>query len=119
MHRSRSLGTTARAFSAPKTGNSAKWRDNGDGYMVRMARTEDGKYIKVWQHRVVMEEHLGRPLRKNENVHHLNGVRHDNRLENLELWVTRQPAGQRPADLVVWAREILERYEDDVESKKL
>jgi len=62
------------------------------------------------EHRLVMEAQLARPLRPDENVHHINGVRTDNRPENLELWVTHQPSGQRPEDLIAWAREILERY---------
>lgn len=92
------------------------WYTTKDGYV---SKSIGGK--NVLQHRQVMSEHLGRPLRRNENVHHLNGVRHDNRIENLELWVKAQPAGQRVTDVVSWAREILETYgaEADQEAARL
>lgn len=66
---------------------------------------------RVLEHRVVMEQRLGRYLLPGENVHHVNGDRRDNRIDNLELWVSHQPKGQRVSDLLEWAREILARYE--------
>jgi HNH endonuclease len=84
----------------------------GSGY-----RTTDGYVVvgrtRILQHRMVMEEHLGRPLAPGETVHHINGVKHDNRLENLELWSSTQPAGQRIRDKVRWAREILAMYGEE------
>lgn len=95
----------------PKTiGPWSEWYPAG-GYMRRTRRTPTGSESQA-QHRVIMEKIIGRELLPNENVHHKNGMRRDNRPENLELWITSQPSGQRPADLVAWANEILECYSD-------
>ena len=64
----------------------------------------------VFEHILVVEEKLGRHLESFENVHHRNGVRDDNRLENLEIWTRPQPSGIRARDALEWAREILRRY---------
>lgn len=82
-----------------------KWRMDKYGYMIC---TRGGKTLA--QHREMMAEFLGRPLYKGETVHHKNGVRHDNKISNLELWVSFQPSGQRVQDLLDWANEIIGRY---------
>lgn len=90
-------------------GEWGKWVRNGQGYVGRERQGENGREYQL-QHAVVMEEQSGRRLRPEENVHHKNGVRDDNRLENLELWSKAQPPGQRIADKLAWAYEIIVLY---------
>jgi hypothetical protein len=97
-----------RKCSAPKADDRGYlWGKNRAGY-IRSTNRPDGK--EVLQHRVIFEEFLGRPLKNSENIHHINGVRDDNRLENLELWSTAQPSGQRVDDKIAWCIEFLASY---------
>lgn len=92
---------------------SGGWRFDNHGYVVMKVAGTGGK--KILQHRVAMEIFLGRDLLPRENVHHKNGDRGDNRIENLELWSTSQPSGQRVVDKLDWAREIISIYAPDEE----
>lgn len=110
-------------YARSKNGSSSErpigraWREypheyiNSRGYViVRYSRNFNDDVPK---HREVMESYLGRKLLSGENVHHKNGIKTDNRIENLELWSTSQPFGQRISDKIKWAKEILETYGQD------
>lgn len=92
---------------APSGEQHGSWKGGrsvtGEGYIITWVSPNDSLSVMrnrmgyVPEHRLVMARSLGRPLAPNENVHHLNGIRDDNRLENLELWHTKQPKGVRGA----------------------
>ena len=72
-------------------------------------RTTTKKMIQVAEHRWVMAKRLGRPLLRGELVHHVDGVRHHNKIENLEIWVNGHPYGQSLRDVVIaYLRDLSE-----------
>lgn len=105
--------TPLRIRRVESPGDWRGWYIHDLGYVTRARLNPDtGREEYQLEHREVMKAHLGRDLLPGENVHHKNGDRSDNRISNLELWSTSQPAGQRVEDKLAWAREILEQYKD-------
>jgi hypothetical protein len=96
---------TSSQCSACRVPSEPSWYVSKDGYLVANWRKRT-----VSQHRWMMEQYLGRPLTEHESVHHKNGIRNDNRIENLELWSRWQPRGQRVEDKIEYAETILRTY---------
>lgn len=102
MHYNRVRETGEIGPAAPKQA------PHGTGYVDRNGyRLLQIKGVRWLEHRLVLERLLGRPLAKHESVHHKNGLRSDNRPENLELFVQGHPYGQRPEDLIAF---VVENY---------
>lgn len=82
----------------------------GYKYITRVGHPNSYRDGKIGEHTFIMSEFLGRPLSKQESIHHKNGIRHDNRIENLELWSRFQPSGSRVEDKIEWCKQFLEHY---------
>jgi len=96
-----------------ETGKGFKLKD-GYIYLLKKDHPNVSKSGYVAEHVVVMTQFLNRPLDKKETIHHKNGIRNDNRIENLELWSNSHPYGQRIEDKIQWCKEFLDFYGFDV-----
>lgn len=115
-----------------KEKNFQKWRENigvsleemprrrkpGEGYISKSGYHSyfkkghpcADKNGRVQASHLVIYEKTGRILKNGETVHHINGDTLDNRFENLEIWIKRQPPGQRLDDKIKWCIDFLEEY---------
>lgn len=103
----------------PAHGNWKGGRYKSNGYItVNTVLPGDTKRSRVFEHVAVMAESLGRKLHSHESVHHKNGIRDDNRLENLELWTRHHPTGSRVSDIIAYAKQMLQLYEPGALNQK-
>ena len=109
-------GRTKSCGCLRKKTNNGYGKIDKNGYRSVYVK-EHKKYIL--EHRYIYEKHYGVNLESNQNIHHINGDRLDNRIENLELWDTTQPQGQRVEEKIMFYKELYERYKDHPKYKDL
>ena len=84
-----------------------KIKNDGYVYFKCSCHPNAMKHGWVFEHIYVMSKFLERPLKKHEQVHHKNGIKIDNRIENLELWSRNHPVGCRVSDMIDFCYEYL------------
>lgn len=103
----------ARQRHGPLHSQYTNGRTNKEGYVLLSDKRDHpnaNKRGRILEHTFVMSEYLGRPIMPGETIHHKNGVRDDNRIENLELRSHQHGMGARVSDMVEFCTDYLRRY---------
>lgn len=103
------VSTRSRALGIPSWRKRNGYKPDNHGRTVAAYQRKNGRSVRVMEHRSVMESTLGRSLTSDEVVHHINGVKTDNRAENLYLCSSRSQHKRIHYSIEQLLSELLER----------